>query len=60
MSGNYHKLYSYLVGQVDDTIQFICDKLLKGEHGFEELNAVGEKLRDALLAAEEIYQTDES
>ena len=55
MAVNYQKLYSHLVGQMDDTIQFICDKLLKGEHGFEELNAVGEKLRDALLTAEEMY-----
>ena len=55
---NYQKLYAYLVGQMDDTIQFICDKLLKGEHGFEELNAVGEKLRDVLLTAEEMYLDD--
>ena len=59
---DYQKLYAYLVGQIDDTIQFICDKLLKGEHDFEELNAVGEQLRNALLAAEEMYldETEES
>ena len=34
---DYQKLYAYLIGQVDETILFICDKLLKGEHGFEEL-----------------------
>ena len=52
---NYQKLYAYLVGQIDDTIQLICSDLINGQHGFKELNAVGEKLRDALLTAEEIY-----
>ena len=52
---DYQKLYSYLVGQIDDTIQLICSDLMNGQHGFQELNAVGEKLRDALLVAEEMY-----
>lgn len=52
---DYQKLYSYLVGQIDDTIQLICSDLLSGQHGFKELNAIGEKLRDTLLTAEEMY-----
>ena len=56
---DYQKLYSFLVGQIDDTLQLICYDLLKGQHGWKELNEVGEKLRDALLAAEEMY-LDES
>ena len=59
MAVKYDKLYSYLVGQIDDVLQLICDDLLKGQHGWKELNEVGEKLRDALLAAEEMY-LDES
>ena len=53
--GNYQKLYAFLVGQVDDTIQVICENLMAGRHGFHELNAVGKKLRDALLTAEDMY-----
>ena len=56
---DYQKLYSFLVGQIDDTLQLICYDLLKGLNGWKELNEVGEKLRDALLAAEEMY-LDES
>ena len=52
---DYQKLYAFLVGQIDDTLQLICYDLLKNQHGREELNAVGEKLRDALLTAEEMY-----
>ena len=51
----YQRIYSYLVGQVDDTLQLICDDLLNGKHGFAELNEVGEKLKAALLTAEEMY-----
>ena len=59
MEIRYDKLYSCLVGQIDDVLQLICYDLLKGQHGREELNEVGEKLRDALLTAEEMY-LDES
>ena len=51
----YKKLYAYLVGEIDDTIQIICHNLLTGQLGREELIAIGEKLRDALLTAEERY-----
>ena len=56
---DYQKLYAFLVGQIDDTLQLICYDLLNGQHGQEELNEVGEKLRNALLVAEEMY-LDES
>ena len=55
---NYKKLYAYLVVQIDDTVQTICQNLLEGKHGFDELNTVGVKLRDALLNAEEMYLDD--
>lgn len=55
---NYKKLYSYLVGEIDDVLQLICCDLLKGQHGFNELNEIGEKLRNALLTAEEMYLDD--
>ena len=51
---DYKKLYSYLVGQIDNTLQMICSDLLDGKHGFNELNKVGENLRNALLTAEEM------
>ena len=52
---NYQKLYAFLVGQIDDVLQLICYDMLKGQHGREELNEVGEKLKAALLTAEEMY-----
>ena len=52
---NYQKLYAYLVGEIDDTIQIICDRLLSGKYGFAELNEVGEKLKAALYTTEEMY-----
>ena len=51
---DYQKLYAYLVGQVDDTIKQICEDLVNGRHGWNELNAVGIQLRNALLHAEEM------
>ena len=51
----HQKLYAYLVGQIDETLQLICDDLLNGKHGFAELNEVGERLKKALLTAEEMY-----
>ena len=43
-------------------LQLICYDLLKGQHGREELNEVGEKLKAALYTAEEMYldETDET
>ena len=55
MSVNYQKLYAYLTGQIDQTLQQIAGDLISGESGWKELNAVGEKLKNAMLTAEEMY-----
>ena len=51
----YQKLYSYLVGQVDNTLQMIAGHLTDGVAGRDALIAVGEKLKNALLTAEDMY-----
>ena len=55
MDVNYQKLYAYLVGQIDDTLQTIAGNLMENKTGREELVAVGETLKNALLTAEEMY-----
>ena len=52
---NYQRLYAYLAGQIDDTLQMIALQLQSKAPGHRELRAVGEKLKDALLTAEEMY-----
>ncbi len=52
---DYQKLYAYLVGQIDDTLQMIALQLQSAAPGYSELRAVGEKLKGALLTAEEMY-----
>ncbi len=51
----HQKLYAYLVGEIDNTLQMIAGNLVNGTAGWSELNAVGEKLKNALLIAEERY-----
>ena len=62
MAVNYQKLYAYLVGQIDDTLQIIAGDLVNGKTGWNELNAIGEKLKTALLTAEDMYldETEEA
>lgn len=56
MSVNYQKLYTYLVGQVDDVLQFIAGKLvLDGECDNRALQTVGSRLKNALLTAEDLH-----
>ena len=55
LSDIYEKLYHYLAGQIDETLQIIARDLVCGNSGWKELNAVGEKLKNALLSAEERY-----
>ena len=56
MSVNYQKLYTYLVGQVDDVLQFIAGKLvLDGECDNSALLTVGSRLKNALLTAEDLH-----
>ena len=59
---SYQKLYAYLVGQIDDTLQMIAGDLVAGNPGRNELYAVGEKLKNALLTAEDMYldETEEN
>ena len=56
---NYQKLYAYLVGQIDDTLQLIAEQLQSESPGYKELYEVGKKLKTALLTAEEMYLDDE-
>ena len=56
---NYQKLYAYLVGQIDDALQLIAAQLQSEAPGYCELYAVGEKLKNALLTAEEMYLDEE-
>ena len=52
---DYQRLYSYLVGQMDDTLQMIAGYLTDGAAGRDALIAVGETLKNALLTAEDMY-----
>ncbi len=55
METNYQKLYAYLVGQIDDTLQDIAGELVSGGCEQSSLVAVGNKLKNALLTVEEMY-----
>ena len=59
MSELYEKMYATVVGEVDDTLQIICQAIVDQECTLEKLNEVGEKLRNALLTAEDMYLTAE-
>jgi len=59
MSVNYQKLYTYLVGQIDETLKQIAEELIYGHPGWTEMMEVGSKLKLALLAAEEMYLEEE-
>ena len=58
MRANYQKLYAYLVGQVDEALQEIAGILINGEPGRNEIVALGEKLKNALLATEDMFLED--
>ena len=58
MAADYQKLYAYLVGQVDETLEMIGDGLARGSCGYDELAAVAGKLKAALITAEEMYLND--
>lgn len=59
MTVDYQKLYAYLVGQVDDTLQIIAGNLVSGKTDRDALVSVGEKLKAALLAAEDMVLDEE-
>ena len=54
MEGIYQKFYAYLVGQIDDTLQWIAGELVS-DTDTDTLRTVGEKLKRALLTAEDLY-----
>ena len=54
MSVNYQKLYTYLVGQVDDVLQFIAGALILDADN-SALQTVGSRLKNALLTTEDMY-----
>lgn len=58
MNSIYQKLYAYLAGQIDDTLQMVAQNLVNGNTGQTEMNAIGEKLKNALLTAEEQYMNE--
>ena len=59
MAVDYQKLYAFLVGRVDDVLQEIADDLVRQKCGWNEMNEIGNKLKDALLTAEEMYLESE-
>lgn len=56
---DYQKLYAYLVGQVDEVLQQIAEDLMQQKADWHAMNEVGEKLKRALLTAEEMYLNEE-
>lgn len=55
MSQDYQKLYAYLVGEVDGALQMIAKGYAEQADKERLLLTVGEKLKAALLAAEDMY-----
>ena len=55
MDVNYQKLYTFLVGEVDDVLQRIADDLISQNCSWHEMNEIGVLLKNALLEAEERY-----
>ena len=51
----HQKLYAYLVGEVDGALQMIAKGYAKQADKERLLLTVGEKLKAALLAAEDMY-----
>ena len=59
MTVNYQKLYAYLVGQIDETLQYIAGELVKScYHDQSTLLTVSNQLKNALLTAEDMYLGD--
>lgn len=53
MPVDYQKLYAFLVGEVDDVLQRIADDLIQQNCTWQEMNEIGNRLKGALLEAEE-------
>ena len=52
-------MYAQLVGQVDETLQIIGNAVVFGHCDREMVKEIGNRLKDALLAAEELYVAEE-
>ena len=59
MDVNYQKLYTFLVGEVDDVLQRIADDLISQKCDWHEMNEIGNRLKNALLEAEERYLSED-
>ena len=55
MPERHQKLYAYLVGEVDGALQMIAKGYAEQADKERLLLTVGEKLKAALLAAEDMY-----
>lgn len=55
MSDLHAQLYAYLVGQVDDTLQYLSQVLTERTFDFAHVDHAAEMLRNALLTAEDRY-----
>ena len=55
MSDLHAHLYAYLVGQIDDTLQYLTQVLTQRTFDFEHIDRAAEMLRRALLTAEDRY-----
>lgn len=55
----YKKMYAQLVGQVDETLQIIGNAVVFVNCDREMVKEIGNRLKDALLAAEELYVAEE-
>ena len=61
MAVDYQKLYAFLVGEMDNILQRIADDLISQKCDWHEMNEIGNRLKNALLEAEEsVIGEDES
>ena len=60
MEFNYKKPYTYLVGQIDDVLQFMAGELVTNSSKDQRsLLLAGNRLKEALLTAEDMYLNQE-
>ena len=59
MAVDYQKLYAFLVGEMDNILQRIADDLISQKCDWHEMNEIGNRLKDALLKAEERYLSED-
>jgi hypothetical protein len=59
MPVNYQQLFTYLVGEVNDSLREIEEAMDQKDCGKEELMSIGVKLRSAMLTVNEMRQKGE-